>query len=472
MLHRRRAPLFAGFAVALVAVAGSAGAQTPPQPTMPAALPATGLPATGPSANSAADPFAVTGVKVDVNAANANAARDQAIREAQVKAWAELYKRLVPGGSAPRVSDNDLARLVQGFEIDDEKVSATRYVGSITVRFRPNAVREAIGGSASAQYVEPPSRPFVVLPVTVVDGTPVLWQDRTAWRAAWEERPASSNLVPLVVPDGELPDVQAISAEEALAGNQEALARIAQRYRAGGVIVARTEMGGNGPDLARGMTVEVTRYMPDGVRDTQTVNVKADGSDRPNDFLSRAVTFVGASLDDSWRRDNMVATGPEQTTLVRVPLARLEDWVETRKRLTGIAGLTRTDVVSLTRSEALVSLTHRGDPERLRQSLARRDLGLTRSTAGGVPGAMQPVPGQPTADWQLTLLPRGSGEQAGAVAPAGGAGAATPLTGSTPFGAPASIPAPSSSSGAAATPSGLGAPPRNLGTLPVGSVRQ
>lgn len=490
MLHRRRAPLFAGLAV-LVSLAGPAGAQTALSPTpaapvptpvpavptpapAPAAAPAAGtvFPSTAPTANSAADSFAVTGVKVDVNAANANEARDRAIREAQSKAWADLYKRLVPGGTAPRLSETELAKLVQGFEIDDEKASATRYIGSITVRFRPAAVREALGGSSSAQYVEPPAKPFVVLPVTVTDGKPVLWQDRTPWRAAWEERPATSSLVPLVVPDGELADVQAISAEDALAGNNDALARIAQRYNAGGVIVVRTEMPAAGPDLGKPLSVEVTRFTPDGTREAQTVSVKPDASDRPNDFLGRAVTFVGTALDESWRRNNVVATGPEQSTLVRVPLTRIEDWVETRKRLTGVTGLTRTDVVSLSRTEAVVSLTHRGAPDQLRQAMNRRDLSLSR---GPVPAAL-PVAGappMPAAEWQLTLLQgAGSGpvptsSATGAVGPAPTAAPmavpapmapAVPPATSGPF-SPTPIPAPSS---------GMGTPPRNLGTLPAG----
>lgn len=464
MLHRRRAPLFAGFAavfVALAASAGPAGAQTP------AAAPPAGAPAAGPASGMVSpDGFTVSGVKVDINAANANAARDQAIREAQVKAWAEMYKRLVPTAtSVPRVSDNDLARLVQGFEIDDEKVSATRYVGSITVRFRPNAVRETLAGSGQ-QYIEPPSRPFVVLPVTVTDGRAVLWEDRTAWREAWENRSATS-LVPLVVPDGELADISAIGVNEALSGNQEALARIAQRYNAGGVIVAKTTLPASGPDLGRGLTVDLTRYAPDGTKEEQAINVKADASDRPADFLSRAVTFVSAALDESWRRDNVAASGPEQSTIVRVPLSRLDDWVETRKRLTGVQAVTRADVVSLSRSEAVVALTHRGDTERLRQALARRDLGLSR-IAGATPVQTVGQPGvlaAPVSDWQLRPLPRGAGAEA---SPAGGV---APIAAPAPLGAPApmSAPAPMAAPQPYGTaPSGVapGAPPRNLGTLP------
>jgi hypothetical protein len=443
MLHRRHGPLCAGFAALLVATV-----------VLGAAL---GIAASGPAAAQVApaaqaDAFTVSGVKVDINASNPNTARDQAIAEAQRKAWETLYQRLVPGGrGAPRVSETDLSRMVQGFEIDDEKVSATRYVGSLTVRFRPQAVREHLGG-AGASYVEPPSQPLVVLPVTTVEGKPILWEDRTRWREAWEARERGSSLVPLVVPEGEMEDIQAIGVEDAMKGNADALANIARRYSANGVIVARTELPASGePNPGQPLAVEVTRYALDGTREQQTVTVRPDASDRPADVLTRAVTFVSAAQDEAWKRNNSAVTGGEQSVAVAVPLGRLEDWIETRKRLATVQAVSRVDLLALSRVEALVALTFRGDVERLRQMLARNDLGLTPS-APRMDAGITPAPAL-----ELRALPKG----------AGAAQAATPLPATLLPAAP--IPAPAGPG--YAPPAGepgvvMGAPPRTLGTLP------
>lgn len=436
MLQRRRWPLCAGLAVLLLAVVaswGPAGAQV--TTTTPASVP--------PAAR--ADAFTVSDVKVDVSAANANAARDQAIAEAQRKAWETLYQRMTASTrAAPRVSEIDLARMVQGFEIDDEKVSATRYVGTITVRFRPQAVRDQLG-NVGAAYVEPPAQPLVVLPVTVVAGRPVLWEDRTRWREAWEAKERGSSLVPLAVPEGEMEDFQAIGIEDAMKGSAEPLAAIARRYNAAGVVVAKTELPASGePTRGQPMVVEVTRYGLDGTRDQFNVPVRADASDRPEDLLTRAVTFVSAALDEAWRRENTVASGPEQSVAVAVPISRLEDWIETRKRLAAVHAVSRVDVLSLSRVEALVGLSYRGDVERLRQALARRDLGLM-PTAPRVDAGLASAP-----TLELRLLPRGSGA----------AHAATPLP--VGMGAPQAAPTlPPAEPGVV-----MGAPPRNLGTVP------
>ncbi|HYG85865.1 MAG TPA: DUF2066 domain-containing protein [Azospirillum sp.] len=430
MLHRRCRPLCAGLAALLVVSAGLAapsGAQTP---VAGAAAPAT-----------QADAFTVSGVKVDVSAANANEARNQAISEAQRNAWDTLYQRMAAGRRTPHVSDIDLARLVQGFEIDEEKVAATRYVGSITVHFRPQAVRDHLANAGTA-FVEPPMQPLVVLPVTVVGGRPVLWEDRTRWREAWEAHERGNSLVPLAVPEGEMEDLQAIGVEDAVNGTPEPVAAIAQRYKASGVVVAKMDLPASGePTRGQPLVVEVTRYNLDGTHENQTVPVKIDPNDRPEDVLARAVTFVAAALDEGWRRENTVASGPEQSIAVAVPVTRLEDWIETRKRLATVNVVSRVDVLSLSRVEALVGLTFRGDVERLRQALARRDLGLTeaapRMTAGTTPGPAM----------ELRVLPRGSGA-ALATPP-------LPTTVTTPSAPPPANP------GVV-----MGAPPRNLGTLP------
>ncbi len=493
MLQRRRAPLFAGLAASFAALTLAASPaesqtrvpppvqQTPLDPPGAAAAPMPNpvgapiqaqmpVPAAVPPAGAAmaADPYAVSGVLVDISASNANAARDQAISQAQSKAWAELYARLVPGGSAPRMSERDLARLVQGFEIDDERVSATRYVGSFTVRFRESAVREMLAGSTS-QYVEPPSRPFVLLPVTVVDGRPVLWEDRTPWRAAWEERPASSSLVPLLVPDGELADISAIGAEEALAGNPEALARIAQRYNAQGVVVARATLPAGELNPGQALTVDVTRYDADGGKAEQTVPVQPDAADRPEDFLIRATNFVGAAIDKSWQNENVVASGPEQATLVRLPLRGLEELVAARKRLAGVPGLTRMDVLSLSREAAVVALTHRGDVSALQQALERQGMALYPDSPAP---AYPPLPGQPTPSagpvpqWQLSLRPGAAPRPAAGVA-GGQAGYGTPAYPAQPQYQQPGYAQPGYAQPYEPQPGmAPGAPPRTLGTLP------
>src|SRR5580704_15909065 len=104
-----------------------------------------GLPAVGPvGAWAATDPFSVTGVAVDATAATASAARDTALADGQRKAFRQLLERLAAPadyGRLPHPSDAEIVPLVAGFQLQEERTSAVRYLATLTYSFRPNAVR-------------------------------------------------------------------------------------------------------------------------------------------------------------------------------------------------------------------------------------------------------------------------------------------------------------------------------------------
>jgi len=366
-------------------VAGNASAQAAPVPT------ATASPVGNAASSVPTDPYTVSGVKVDVSADNATNARERAFAEAQAKAWVEFRRRVAPGEAEVRASADEIARVVQGITVDDERITPTRYIASLTVRFRPNAVRDNLAATG-AQYVEPPSKAMVVLPVTVGAGKPVLWDDRTAWRAAWDTR-TENGLVPLQVPAGELGDVTAISAEEAVAADPTAVDRVIKKYNAPGAIIVRAAVPPAGQPLPSALVVDVTRVDADGRRTDQSVNVPKDPDDRLEDLLRRAVVRASAAVDEGFRRDNTAVAGPERTTPIEIPVRDLGDWLEARKRLTGVAGVTRADLLSIGKTVVKVALVHRGEIDALKAQLAKRDLALEEGPGG----------------WRLMPAPRSAG---------------------------------------------------------------
>ena len=336
--------------------------------------------------------FTVSGVAVDVTAADASAARDRAIVQAQRKAWEELFKQLLPpGAKAPALSDVELSRAVQNFSIDDERLSPGRYAAVMTVRFAPEPVRQALAGTGTASYVEPATRPMVLLPLTIApSGAPVLWDDRTPWRAAWEAyegRPGA--LAPLTVPDGELSDVSAVSAQEAQAGDAAAFAKLAQQHGAGGVVVAKVALEPQGPARGQSLQVDVMLATLDGLKASKTITVRPDADDRPEDILSRAVAQSAAAVDELWRQDRTVSAGPQQTMTASTPLSSLSDWLSVRQKLAQLGGGTRVDMLSLTRTAATVSVSYRGGVEDLQNLMSRQGLALVQTAGGWV---VQPPP--------------------------------------------------------------------------------
>src|SRR5258707_407858 len=86
--------------------------------------------------------YNITDVASDVTADSAVHARDQAIAEAQRSVLDMLLERLNAEKSvATKLSSDDIATLVQSFEVQNEKRSSVRYIGTFSVQFKPNAVR-------------------------------------------------------------------------------------------------------------------------------------------------------------------------------------------------------------------------------------------------------------------------------------------------------------------------------------------
>jgi hypothetical protein len=131
----------------------------------------------GAPALAAAPPYVVSGVPVDVTAADAAAARDQAIVEGQRQAFGMLMEQLLgpeQAAAIPTPSDAELSRMVQDFEVESERVSSVRYIGLMTFRFDAESVDALIGRPVEPGVgvitdtvpVGPVSRLSVVVPIT------------------------------------------------------------------------------------------------------------------------------------------------------------------------------------------------------------------------------------------------------------------------------------------------------------------
>jgi hypothetical protein len=122
----------------------------------------------------AAAPYVVSGVPVDVTAADAATARDQAIAEGQRKAFSMLMEQLVGAEQAATIatpSDSQLSGMVQDFEVESERLSSVRYIGVLTYRFDAASVDAIIGkpteGTPDVTLGTTPSGPVSTLSVSV-----------------------------------------------------------------------------------------------------------------------------------------------------------------------------------------------------------------------------------------------------------------------------------------------------------------
>jgi hypothetical protein len=370
--------------------------------------------------------FTVRDVPVDETAATAAEARALALETGQRRAFRRLIDRLVPEGQqslVPEVDSNQLQYYVRDFSVANERTSAVRYLADLTFRFNGDEVRRLLRGG-SVGFAEARGDAVVVLPVLQpAEGEAILWGDGNAWRDVWAARPGDDGLVPLIVPLGDLSDITAVDAERAKAGEAEALRAIASLYGAQDTLVTIASLSGD-PEAGSAVLELATRRYSDG---SSSVTLRDKliqvGGEPYEGFLQRAADRIDNAIQEAWKQQNVLQFDNQRTIQVFVPLESLNDWLNVRRRLHGVASIQQSDLSSLTRQEATLEITFLGDEQRLTRALAQRDLYLSL---------------REDSSWELGLA-----EKRGFAAPESGAPAAR--TGST-FGAPVFQPAPAPSS--------------------------
>lgn len=331
--------------------------------------------APAPVAAQAADAFVVSGIGVDVRAGNAAAAREQALVEGEQQAFERLLARLVPAGQQgrlPKPSPADLDALVSDVGIEQEKASTVRYIATLSVRFKPEAVRGYLQ-TRGVPYAEARRNPVVVLPVYAEGGSALLWNEPNPWRQVWARR-RNEGLVSFVVPLGELQDVTAVSAEQAISGDAQALSAIGRRYGTADVLVAEAAAR-QAPGAA--LTIRLRASGPGvPVPDPASFSIPAREGETFEALVARAVDEVVQAIGESYKNQNLLQFDRPASLAAVVPLAGLDDWLMVRGRLDRVPQVRSYRVVSLNRTGAALMLDFVGDQQQLQGALMRGGIDL------------------------------------------------------------------------------------------------
>ena len=324
------------------------------------------------------DIFSVSGVVVDARADNEFAAKSAGIAQGETDAFRILLERLTLQRDHDRLPDLDrktVTGLIRDFSVDTEKFGGGRYIATLTVRFKSDAVRKVLRDT-DIPFAETASRPVLVLPVFQTAGATALWEDTNPWFAAWSRLGRRDGLQPLLLPVGDLSDVAVISAEEAVLGDRPKLLEIADRYGAAETMIVVASLI---VDQTFGLLrVEVATSRVGKNSNDQTVfrRFEAQASGSRDMLLDQAAKSIAGEAEGGWKQQNIFERGVEQRIVVRIPIGSLGDWLSIRKRLDGIAAVKELSVMQLSVNRVDVELAYLGSADQLRVSMAQTELDL------------------------------------------------------------------------------------------------
>ena len=329
--------------------------------------------------------FTVRGIEVDVTAETAAAAREAALAEGHVMAMQKLLARLLPREELTRViplKAEQVVGFVKDFEVAAERTSDVRYLASLTFRFKPDAVRGLLRNDGLV-HAETRSKPVLVLPVFGAVGEARLWEETNPWWKVWAQRQPEDWLVPLTVPLGDLGDISAIDADQALEGDMERLSAIAARYGAQDVLITQAVLLGD-PTLGEAVLQVGTSRLGAQMHQTIIENYQQLPSETAEALLARVAEAVDTEIQESWKQRNLLRPGSTRRKIsVTVPIEGLDDWLKVKKRLKTVAAVQRSELSSISRSRTELVITFVGDEQQLVLGMSQSDLVLSLNAVVG-----------------------------------------------------------------------------------------
>src|SRR6185369_12940064 len=164
----------------------------------------------------------------------------------------------------------------------------------------------------------------------------------------------------------------AISATEALAGDQAKLSALAQRYGAGDILVTEAKLSPAGADGKRALNIAVTQYSVDGNKSYK--DSLTGPADQIDQMLAQGVDHVTGLVGQTWKSQNLLNPNQQNELTLDVPLDNLKQWIEVKKRLGGVNLLKGVKLVSLKPSLAVIDVTYLGDSDQFTRALAQNAL--------------------------------------------------------------------------------------------------
>ena len=111
---------------------------------------------------------------------------------------------------------------------------------------------------------------------------------------------------------------------------------------------------------------------------------QVQNGEREMEALTRIALEISLLIEERWKRDNILDLDNSANVIVEIALDELREWVEIRRRLGSSAFVKKLELVSLSRAQAVVRLTHFGSPKQLKTALAQLDLVLSRGPVNWV----------------------------------------------------------------------------------------
>jgi len=203
----------------------------------------------------------ITGIHVDVGAADAQSARYAGWRIAERQGFRALWANMhnVPINQAPNLPDSTLDQIVSSINVEHEEIGPNRYIADLGILFDRARAAEFLGVDGGEVQR---SVPMLLIPITVTAGTATGVELRNAWQRGWATFRTSQSPIDYVRVSGLGVDPMLVNASQVVRPGRGWWRNIIDLYGAADILVAEVQLQRlypGGPARAR----FIARHGPD-----------------------------------------------------------------------------------------------------------------------------------------------------------------------------------------------------------------
>jgi len=317
--------------------------------------------------------FRVQGVNVDETAATGAAAQQQGFASAQRIGFQRLVARLTSPDEraripAPQPDPATLDRMVLSTDVEQERRSATHYIGRLTVRFDPLQVRALLRG-AGFTLIETRTAPVLIAPVATSD---VPADTLALWRDVWTNGGYGQELAPITV------------APDALTGAPDWPTAQPFAASAGATSVLYATLHAQGPSLS----ATLTEVSAQGAVSRGSVSSQVNGAD-PTALRAALQTLAdqaNAQVQNAWKARSIAGQPARSRVSATALYDNEQQWEQIKQGLQAAATtlISEIRIEAVGRQGALISFTFTGQLDQLGAELNRRGVSLEQGPQGPV----------------------------------------------------------------------------------------
>jgi hypothetical protein len=313
--------------------------------------------------------FMVDKINVDMSGPSASVAREMALSNGQKQALDIVLRRLTLRDEwplLPNLEDVAVDDLVEGFRVSNEKTGNKRYLATLSVQFKPTAIR-ALLRARGTSVTEVQSRPVLLVPVLENQDGLQAWGEHW-WRESWNQRDLDNVPAPMTLPLGDIDDSTLLSAEDALIGHPLKLDALNQRYDTETVVVAHALA-----DVTGRLGVSVYIFAPN---ESDVIIRTYSGAQSLQEMADTAIDDVMDELNHRWKQVAAVTSDEMGTRQLRLEFTDLKSWQRQLGKLDAADLIRQLKIVEMTAAYAYVDIAHIGTQAQLMGNLQQVGLRL------------------------------------------------------------------------------------------------